>query len=453
MIKSRQDFLKHVLGGWLPQNALSLHRFFSGPKGKKTGTYIGGRLSNKVLQRSCVLGEKPWQVTVTFHKACTFTFAFREEGRQKTILLSQVFKWLKPGDHLLVFLETAQQARHLLKQREIKNVRHVGLAAVSRQRKLNSPLEPDIVNLWFLFLEDVKKGLKTRGLVPVETPTLNEISATEPHLDVFETHDLFSGTGKTKTLYLSTSPEVSLKRLLCRGWTDFYEIKKCFRKNEYGRLHNAEFTLLEWYRAYTHLNTLMDDLEFLFLFLLRRMKKRKKIRFLKYRMKDLFKKHLSFDLTPVSSSGDFKRKLKIMGVPFGREQGQSDLFHLLFLNGVEPFLNKEHPVVIQDYPPFEKAYSRIGSAGWAERFELYWKGKELANAFFEVSDPTEQKKRFLKESALRKKQGKAPVASPEILVSEMKNGFPPCSGIALGLDRLFLALYDLDDLKQIRLFS
>ena len=465
MIKTRDKFLKK----WRPshllsKNSMSVRRFLLLKKTPKAQLYIGGRITKKILSySSLVLGDKPYQINITLSPLCQFYFYFKKEyqelskqkNHQRPLLFRQVFECLRPGDHLLIFLKK-ENIEHSLKYKRIENVDHVFLCSVCKGEKIHSPLKPEILKLWFRFKEHVSKALEARGLSPVHTPSLNPFSATEPHLEVFKTHHhpLATKDQKTKPLYLSTSPEVSLKRLLCRGWTDFYETKKCFRKNEYGPTHRTEFYLLEGYRAYANLNTLIEDLKFLFLFLLERVNKKKsKIKFLKYRMKDLFKKHLNFNLSPSSTSQHFKEKLHQMSIPFSEKNSTSDLFQLLFLNKIGPFLNKENPVIISDYPPFEKAYATIDSRGWAQRFELYWKGMELANAFFEVSEPKVQKNRFLEENALRKALNKPVLAYPKILISEMETGFPPCSGFALGLDRLFLALYDLEDIGQIRFFS
>ena len=112
------------------------------------------------------------------------------------------------------------------------------------------------------------------------------------------------------------------------------------------------------------------------------------------------------DLTPHSSQKDFQRELKKRNIPFSEGQDIDDAFHLLFLNEIEPRLNKDIPTLVYNFPPFQKAYARIGPEGWALRFELFWKGMELANAFDEVIDAKEQEKCFKEDNLKRQKKGK-----------------------------------------------
>ena len=121
---------------------------------------------------------------------------------------------------------------------------------------------------------------------------------------------------------------------------------------------------------------------------------------------------------------------------------------MIFLNRIEPKLPKQTPVFICNYPPQLRAFSRLNSQGWADRFELFWQGLELANAFYEVINLKEQKNLF--EHHIEQRKDKVPWDKE--LISFMKQGMPPVSGIAIGLDRLFLAIYKKEDLKETRLF-
>ena len=126
---------------------------------------------------------------------------------------------------------------------------------------------------------------------------------------------------------------------------------------------------------------------------------------------------------------------------------------MLFLNYIEPYLDKEVPLIIYDYPVFQKAYARIGKEGWALRFEFFWKDMELANAFDEVIESGEQLERFQNDNLKRKKCEKKEVPLAYSLLNDMEAGMPPSAGIALGLDRLFLAFKGLDDISKIRFFT
>ena len=310
-----------------------------------------------------------------------------------------------------------------------------------------------VLQEWRRFLGSVEEFFIKEGLAYCSTPHLVKCPGTEPHLQALKS--------SFKENYLATSPEMHLKRLLCQDWTDFFEIKTCYREEEISPHHQAEFTLLEWYRAFYSSRELMEECYKLLLFL-------QDIGFCKvlpykiFSVAELFKKYLGFSLTPKSSKQDLadlveKHKLNNLNYSENRQAFTAspsqktsfeDLFFLLFLNKIEPQLPKKNPVFICNYPPQLRAFAKINQKGWADRFELYWQGLELANAFYEVIDPLEQKRIF----QLHLKQRKEDWPVDTELLKEMEMAMPPVSGIALGLDRLFLALFKKQDLKQIRLF-
>ncbi|MCZ0931680.1 MAG: hypothetical protein OXJ52_00790, partial [Oligoflexia bacterium] len=309
------------------------------------------------------------------------------------------------------------------------------------------------------------------GLSYSSTPHLVECPGTEPHLKALKT--------SFKKTYLATSPEMHLKRLLCQDWTDFFEIKTCYREEAISPHHQVEFTLLEWYRAFYSSRELMKETYELLLFL----QEKGFCKLFPYKVftvAELFKKYLDFSLTPESSKQDLadlveKHKLNDLSYSenrqaftessshtneqhyigsHSRESGNlqrtsfEDIFFLLFLNQIEPKLPKKTPVFICNYPPQLRAFAQINQKGWADRFELYWRGLELANAFYEVIDPSEQEKIF--QDHLKERKEGLPLDFE--LLKDMKRAMPPVSGVALGLDRLFLALFNKKDLKQTRLF-
>ena len=172
-------------------------------------------------------------------------------------------------------------------------------------------------------------------------------------------------------MFLPTSPELALKKLLCLGGTDIFEIKKCFREGELGPLHSPEFFLLEWYRAFFSLAELIEEVISLLDAL-------KSLSFFKgpsnlsvrvFTFRELFKKYLDFSLTPNTGKEELIQLIKKRGIPFSKEDSFENLFHLLFLNFIEPLLPHNDPVVIKDYPPDLRAYSQLNKEGWAGRFE------------------------------------------------------------------------------------
>ena len=303
---------------------------------------------------------------------------------------------------------------------------------------------------WIDFLIFTHQGAKALGLKPVRTPSLVKATGLEPEIQPFQTR-LKTPTGAWEPRLLPTSPEISMKRLLCRGFQNIYEIKQCFRNGEQGPFNHTEFYLLEWYRPGQDLNTLIQDLKTLIGFLSQKMNLPPPPPLQKTSMKNLFKKHLGVNLTPKSGQKDFTKWLKKRGVPFQTPARLNDLFHLLFLNGIEPALDPGVPLIVYDYPPFQKAYARLSKEGWALRFEFFWKGLELANAFDEVTQAREQTLRFEAENEERRHQQGLPLPPlPQDLLQDMRQkGLPPCVGIALGMERLFMALTGLKNIHTL----
>ncbi len=350
---------------------------------------------------------------------------------------------LQAGEWMAVKLLSKKNRGYLVS--EYKALSHQ--TAGFKERAFSYSAKGEIIQNWERFLSAVKEFFYAEGLAAAGTPSLAQCPGTEPHLQAFQTS--LDIKGSFQKMYLPTSPEMSLKKLLCQDWTDFFEIKKCFRQGELSRIHQPEFTLLEWYRAFYSLEDLINETGSLLAFL-------KEKGFIKaplppaqvYTVAELFKKRLGFSLRPQTSLEDMRRLARDQNLPHGSEAGFEDIFFLIFLNRIEPKLPKHAPVFICDYPPRLRAFSQLNERGWADRFELFWRGLELANAFYEVTDPQEQKSLF----KLHLEQREDDVPWDEDLLSCMRQGMPPGSGIALGLDRLFLAIYEKEDLKDTRLF-
>jgi len=307
---------------------------------------------------------------------------------------------------------------------------------------------------WFNFIDWIHQIMSELGIERVETPTLVDCPGTEPDINAFETTHI-NANNKANKLFLNTSPEIEMKKLLCQGWHNIYEIKKCFRNKESGPINHNEFYLLEWYRTHSSLDTILKDLKYIFDFLSKKFKLGSILKIETTSMKELFKTYLNMEIHPKTTVKDFKNTLEKRNIYFNKLNSSiDDMFYLLFLNEIEPHIGKKNPLMVYDYPPFQKAYARIGENGWAKRFELFWKGMELANAFDEVIDSTEQKKRFKEDNLKRKQLGKKIMPFSDKLLKNMKEGkMPPSSGIAMGLERLFLAFKNLNDIKQVKLYK
>lgn len=391
---------------------LSLSRFYH-QKRKNLPCWVAGRFFNK--SRNSFLLKSQNQSLLCEKKR--MSFSVKTASWVAVELLSQRKNCYQAGKHLILSAPFSSFKEE----------------SYSYQKK------GMILQKWRGFLEAVEAFFLKEGLAYCSTPHLVKCPGTEPHLQAVQT--------SFKDNYLATSPEMHLKRLLCQDWTDFFEIKTCYRKEALSPQHQVEFTLLEWYRAFYSSKELMQETYKLLLFL----QKKGFCKVLPYKvfsMAALFKKHLDFSLTSTSSRQDLINLIERNKLSCSLDDSFEDLFFILFLNKIETQLPKKTPVFIYDYPAQLRAFSQINKRGWADRFELYWRGFELANAFYEVIDPLEQKKLFQEHL----KQRTDDLALDKALLKDMKKAMPPVSGIALGLDRLFLAIFKKQDLKQTRLF-
>lgn len=297
-----------------------------------------------------------------------------------------------------------------------------------------------------LLTEKVRRFFRARNVQEVETPVLSRASGTDAHLDYFET------LGKPAH-YLMTSPEFHLKRLLAAGFGDIFEIAHAFRVDEIGKKHNAEFELVEWYRVGMPFERLMEEVEDLAAEILGRPVKAERLRF-----RDAYLRYAGVD--PFTASADeFRAALRRNDVPdvegsdsFVRE----DWWDYLMVTLVEPYLGKDAPQFLMDYPASCAALAKtyVNSAGdaVAKRFELYIENMELCNGYEELTDPAEQRRRFEADIAFRKAHGKPVPALDERFLSALEYGMPEASGVAMGLDRLFMLALGKKKIEEVVLF-
>jgi len=320
----------------------------------------------------------------------------------------------------------------------------VQLLAPCLSQRITTGFDVSTSRQWQDFLADIRAFFVAQKFIEVQTPYLVPSPGMEPHLDPFST--IFKHGSQLKEFYLPTSPELSLKKMLTCGWTKLFEIKTCFRNDELGNLHQPEFQMLEWYRAYSDLETIIDDIRGL----LGQYVSLKEV--VETTMAELFQKHLEFLLTPTTTKTELVQLCQSQNLNYRPDDDWNDLFYLVFLEKIEPYLNGDSPVILRDYPPSQAALARLTPEGWADRFELYWKGFELANAFHELNDPKEQHRRFLQEIDEKKRLGKKVVPIDKEFLQALAHGMPPSAGVALGLDRLFMALYGIKDIRKTRAF-
>jgi len=277
----------------------------------------------------------------------------------------------------------------------------------------------------------IRSFFDSKGYLEVETPLLVAKPGMEPFLDPFRT-EVKDPRGNKFDGYLITSPEFAMKRMLVAGFPKIYQLGKCFRNSEnFGGLHNPEFTMLEWYRAGANYNDLMDELEEMVLSVATSIGKNIPAHWERMSVAEAFKKYAMRNVTDLADN--------------------EEEFHHVFLNDIEPNLGQGSPTILYDYPVQMAALSKVNEddPSLAERFELYMNGIEIANAFTELTDPTEQRRRFEEERKLRNKIGKHDHGLDEDFLAALEEGMPESAGIALGADRLLMALLGEKDIRNV----
>ncbi len=303
-------------------------------------------------------------------------------------------------------------------------------------------------------LASVRAFFVARGVLEVDTPALSSAAVTDPHLSCFATRYTGPGAGQGRTLYLHTSPEFPMKRLLAAGSGCIYQFAKVFRNDEAGRWHNPEFTLLEWYRVGFDHHRLMDEVAALATLLLQERMALQAAEKLSYA--DAFQRELQLDphTAPVAELADCTARQGISAPPGMPADRPAPWLELLLSHCIEPRLGQGHLTFIYDYPVAQAALANIraGDPPVAERFELYLNGIELANGFHELGDAGEQRWRFLQDNRQRGAWGLPAMPVDERLLAALATGLPACSGVALGFDRLLALAAGKTALQEVLAF-
>ena len=273
----------------------------------------------------------------------------------------------------------------------------------------------------------VQEFFLNRGLLEVDVPMLSATCGTDPQLDYFET--------QPPAHYLATSPEFFMKRLLAEGFGDIFSLTHAFRKGETGTRHNYEFNIAEWYRIGFSAEELQQEILDL--------------------VNCITAQNLPLKRTTWEQAFENvdMEKLKAEHKDWTLEEIEDYAMTTM----IEPNLGKNCAEFIIDYPPKRAALAKIrkNSKGQevACRFELYVNGIELCNGYEELTDAKEQKKRFLEDVEKRKKMGKPVPKIDENFLTALEKGMPECSGVALGLDRLYMLALGKNDIGDVLLFK
>jgi len=292
-------------------------------------------------------------------------------------------------------------------------------------------------------LAAVRGFFAERRVLEVDTPVLGLHTVTDPHIDSIA---VTPPPGSTPgAAYLQTSPEYAMKRLLAAGSGDIYQIAHAFRAEEHGRLHNPEFTLLEWYRlGYDH-HGLMTEVAELVRSVLGALPVRR------FTYAEAFGRFA--DLDPFDAGPDALRRCAARAVPGAPDLGDDRDAWLDLIMGhlIAPALGAESLDFVYDYPASQAALARRlpDTPDRAARFELFVSGLELANGFHELADPAEQRRRFERDQARRAAAGKPVPALDRRLLAALQAGLPDCAGVALGLDRLLMLQLGAERIEQV----
>lgn len=302
----------------------------------------------------------------------------------------------------------------------------------------------------------IRNFFAQRKILEIETPLLYPSTIPSPHVLSFATSYHSPCAKEASILYLQTSPEFAMKRLLASDSGDIYQICKAFRDGEQGAIHNPEFTILEWYRLnFTH-HDLMDEVEELLTFVLDTPKAER------FTYAEIFEHYLQINPHKASIE-QLKNCAKQNGISTEHIKftaAEDDIIRkdtwlqLLLTHLIEDNLGKHRPTFIYDFPASQAALAKIrpGNPELASRFEVYVKGIELANGFHELTDATEQRRRFEHELQQRQALGMHCPPLDEQLLHALSS-LPPCAGVALGVDRLIMLAANVQSLEQISAFS
>jgi lysyl-tRNA synthetase class 2 len=291
------------------------------------------------------------------------------------------------------------------------------------------------------FLRKLRDFFYDRGFVEVETPLLSDEVIPELHIEPPAFHDSF----------LQASPELHMKRLLAEGMPAIFQVTRSFRADEVGKLHNPEFTMVEWYRAGDDMNdgmTLLDEL-----------------------MKTIvgappairttyaaaFEKTLGINPHSASCSElatcAARHNITVEGI---NADDRDEWLNLLLATKIEPTLGQTAPELLFDYPASQASLAKTierDGIEVAERFELYWRGVELANGYHELTNPAELRRRFIEVNAVRVADNRPALPLPESLLSAMERGLPASTGCALGFDRLVMLALGAERIADVMAFG
>lgn len=296
----------------------------------------------------------------------------------------------------------------------------------------------------------IRRFFADRSVLELETPMLSAAGNTDPNIESFHTRFYGHVDAGAGVRYLRTSPEFALKRLLAEGIGDCYELGRVFRNGESGSRHNPEFTMLEWYRVGWDERRLAREVVELTQTILAGVGRSVGVRVLGYM--ELYRSALGLD-PHVAGIESLKAPLRAYAI---NEDGleRDDWLDLLMTHCLQPYFPADVITVIHDYPASQCALAQVrdGSPPVAERFEVYLGPQELANGYHELRDAAEQRRRHERDNGLRRRRGQQAVPIDENLLGVLAD-MPDCSGVALGVDRLLMAMLGSEAMSDVLAFD
>lgn len=292
-------------------------------------------------------------------------------------------------------------------------------------------------------LKDLRGFMESRAIMEVETPVLSPYGNPDPALQSLVTR---SAAGSGPVLYLHTSPEFAMKRLLAAGSGSIYQLVRVFRDDERGRYHQPEFTLLEWYRVGFDHHALMNEIDELLAEL--GLPAAERVTY-----GEVFRNHTGLD--PHDETDDvLMNEARSLGLS-AADPDRHLLLDFLFSHRVGPHLGLERPCFVYDYPAGQAALARVRedpTGPRAERFELFINSMEIANGYNELTDYYEQESRFEQDRRRRGATGLPGIPADPRLLAALRSGLPECAGVALGVDRLLMILTGAGSLDEVMAF-
>ncbi|MCU0255536.1 MAG: EF-P lysine aminoacylase EpmA [Vicinamibacterales bacterium] len=304
----------------------------------------------------------------------------------------------------------------------------------------------EVLRLRARLLGAVRAHFATTGALEVETPVLVGAAVTDVHLESLEVRR----SDGSRAGFLQTSPEYAMKRLLCAGAPDVFQVARVFREGERGRNHNPEFTMVEWYRLGVDHHALMRDVESLLRAMLEPLRPVGPTATATYAAAF----HAALGCDPLAATAEEIAdclRSEAIDVPASLAGDRDGLLDLAMAERVAAGFPGDRITFVHDFPASQAALARVRGPV-ASRFEAFWGGLELANGFHELGDAAEQARRFDADSAARARRGQPARAADRLFLAALGAGLPSCAGVALGFDRVVMVAAGASRIDEVIAF-